>query len=129
MRAMPSSTDFDMSATLRILDEASGHYLSGSKEDEAIQLASIALLYIQHSRKLEAFFQYNQEFSAPSPHVKVSRDFPMQAEADAWLATGNAAHGELVRIAGQGFQAVLLPTGKRFLRTPLPEELGPPGTK
>lgn len=126
---MSTSKDFDMSATLRILDEASGHYPPGSKEDEAIQLAAIALLYIQHTQKLEAFFQYHQEFSDPSPHVKVSRDFPTQAEADAWLATGAASHGELVRIAGQGFQAVLLPTGRRFLRTPLPEELGPPGTK
>ncbi|MFY2556517.1 hypothetical protein ACN469_02640 [Corallococcus terminator] len=126
---MPSSKDFDMTATLRILDEASGRYPTGSKEDEAIQLAAVALLYIQHTHKLDAFFQYHHEFSDPSPSVKVSRDFSTQAEADAWLAAGDSSHRELVRIAGQGFQVVLLPTGRRFLRTPLPEELGPPGTK
>jgi hypothetical protein len=34
--------------------------------------------------------------------------------------------GELVSIAGQGFQVIQLPKGLKFLQTPLPKELGPP---
>jgi hypothetical protein len=126
---MVTPEDFDMDATLRILDAASGNYPPGSKEEATVQLAAIALLYIRHIKKLEEFFQYHQEFSDPSFRVRVSQSFSTRAEADEWLASGKAADGEWVSIAGQGFQVIQLPAGLRFLRTPLPEELGPPGTK
>ncbi|WP_228556865.1 hypothetical protein [Myxococcus sp. AB025B] len=123
---MTTPKNFDMETTLRLLDEAGGHYEPGSKEDEAIQLAGIALLYLRHTHQMDAFFQYRAEFSDPTSEVRVSQDFATRALADEWLASGAGTHGELVRIEGQGFQVVALPTEKRFLRTPLPEELGPP---
>lgn len=129
MCAMATTEDFDMDATLRILDAASGNYPRDSKEEAAIQLAAVALLYIRHIKKLDDFFEYHQEFLDPSFKVRISQTFTTQEEADTWLASGNASDGELVRIAGLGFQVIQLPAGLRFLRTPLPEELGSPNTK
>jgi hypothetical protein len=73
--------------------------------------------------KLDDFRRYYREFFDPSFKVKISHDFDTREAADEWLASGNGTHGELVRIAGQGFQIVHLPKGPRFLRVPLPEEL------
>jgi hypothetical protein len=126
---MMTTDEFNMDATLRILDTASGLYPAGSQEEEAVQLAAIALLYIRHIKKLDDFFKYRHEFSEPSPSVRVAQVFETQEDADRWLKSGKASDGELVLIAGQGFQVILLPAGARFLRTPLPDELGPPGTK
>ncbi|MBZ4418819.1 hypothetical protein K8638_20315 [Myxococcus sp. RHST-1-4] len=112
-----------------MLDAASGNYPPGSKEETAIQLSAIALLYIRHIKKLDDFFKYQQEFSEASPEVRVAQTFATREDADRWLASGNASDGDLVRIAGQGFQVLRLPTGVRFLRTPLPAELGPAGSK
>ncbi|RKH13549.1 hypothetical protein D7V97_05335 [Corallococcus sp. CA053C] len=118
-----------MDSALRILDAASKNYPPGSKEESTVQLAAIALLYLRRIKKLEDFLKYHEEYSDPSSSVPVARTFSTQAEADAWLAGGTASDGELVRIADQGFQVIHLPGGLRFLRTPLPEELGPPGSK
>jgi hypothetical protein len=53
--------------------------------------------------------------------------FATQEQADVWLASERATVGELVSIDGKGFQVIQLPNkGLKFLRTPLPEELGPP---
>jgi len=125
---MTTPKDFNMDATLRILDATSGNYPAGSKEEAAVQLAAVALLYIRRSGKLDDFFQYHREFSDPAFKVKISQTFATQEEADRWLASGRASDGELVKIAAQGFQVIRLPSGLRFLRTPLPEELGPAGS-
>ncbi|MBE4749700.1 hypothetical protein G4177_16165 [Corallococcus sp. ZKHCc1 1396] len=118
-----------MDAVLRILDAASKNYPPGSKEEAAVQLAAVSLLYIRRIKKLEEFLAYHQEFSEPASVVSVAQDFTTQEEADGWLSSGKAVDGSLVRIAGQGFQVIQLPNGLKFLRTPLPEELGPPGAK
>jgi hypothetical protein len=123
---MTTPKDFNMDVTLRLLDAASGNYPAGSKEEAAVQLAAIALLYIRHTGKLDDFFQYHREFSDPSFKVRIAQTFATQEDADRWLASGKASDGELVKIAGQGFQVIRLPAGLRFLRTPLPDELGPP---
>ncbi|MCY1035018.1 hypothetical protein OV207_26460 [Corallococcus sp. BB11-1] len=126
---MTNSKDFEMDAVLRILDAASKSYPPGSKEEAAVQLAAVSLLYIRRIKKLEEFLAYHQEFSEPASVVSVAQDFTTQEEADGWLSSGKAVDGSLVRIAGQGFQVIQLPNGLKFLRTPLPEELGPPGAK
>ncbi|CAM3269325.1 hypothetical protein [Corallococcus soli] len=126
---MTNSKDFEMDAVLRILDAASKNYPPGSKEEAAVQLAAVSLLYIRRIKKLEEFLAYHQEFSEPASVVSVAQDFTTQEEADGWLSSGKAVDGSLVRIAGQGFQVIQLPNGLKFLRTPLPEELGPPGAK
>jgi hypothetical protein len=101
----------------------------GSKEEAIIQLAAISLLYVRRIRKLDDFLKYYQEFFDSSFKVKVSHAFATREEADAWLASGKASDGELVSIAGQGFQVIQLPKGLKFLRAPLPEELGPPASE
>ncbi|WP_082207328.1 hypothetical protein [Corallococcus macrosporus] len=118
-----------MDSTLRILDTASKNYPPGSKEESTIQLAAISLLYIRKIKKLDAFLEYHQEFLDPAYRAPVSKAFATQAEADEWLRSGTASDGELVKIAGQGFQVIRLPSETKFLRTPLQEELDPPGSK
>jgi hypothetical protein len=115
-----------MDDALRTLDAASKMYPAGSREEATLQLAAISLLYVRRLRKLDDFLKYYQEFFDPSFKVEVSHAFETQQEADAWLSSGKAADGELVSIAGRGFQVIKLPKGLKFLRTPLPEELGPP---
>ncbi|PTL84124.1 hypothetical protein [Vitiosangium sp. GDMCC 1.1324] len=121
--------DFDLDDALRTLDSASKKYQEGSKEEQTIQLAAISLLYVLRIGKLKDFRKYYQDIHNPSYQVKVSHAFATQEEADKWLSSGKATDGELVSIAGQGFQVIQLPKGSRFLRTPLPEELKPPASK
>jgi len=121
--------NFEMDDALRTLDAASKNYQAGSKEEATIQLAAISLLYVRRIGKLDDFLKYYQEFFDPSFKVKVSHAFATQKEADEWLSSGKATDGELVSIAGQGFQVIQLSKGSKFLRTPLPEELGPPVSK
>ncbi|KFE70185.1 hypothetical protein [Hyalangium minutum] len=123
---MSQIKDFEMDRVLRVLDEVSKNYPEGSQEEGSIQLAAISLLYVRRIKKLDDFLKYYREFFDPSFQVTVSRVFSTRQEADEWLATGTASDGELVKISGQGFQVIRLPKGLSFLRTPLPEELGPP---
>jgi hypothetical protein len=119
--------DFKMDEALRTLDAASKKYPAGSKEEATVQLAAISLLYVRHIMKLDDFFKYYQEFFDPSFKPTVSQVFATQEQADVWLASERATVGELVSIDGKGFQVIQLPNkGLKFLRTPLPEELGPP---
>lgn len=116
--------DFDVDAVLSILDAVSQNQAEDSKEQGAIQLAALSLLYVRHAGRQDDFRRYYQEFFDPSFQVKVSHEFPTREEADAWLATGTGTHGERVKIAGRGFQVVRLPNrGLRFISAPLPEEL------
>jgi len=117
--------DFEMDRVLRVLDAASKSFPEDSQEESSIQLAAISLLYIRRIKKLDDFLKYYREFFDPAFQVPVARVFSTRQEADEWLASGTASDGELVKIAGQGFQVIQLPKGLRFLRTPLPEELGP----
>ncbi|MFB1479978.1 hypothetical protein [Corallococcus sp. RDP092CA] len=118
-----------MESTLRILDTVSKSYPPGSREEAAVQLAAVALLYLRRLKKLDGFLEYHREFSDLSAHVPVVKEFATQTEADAWLARGEAVDGALVKIDGRGFQVIQVPKGLKFLRTPLPEELGPPTSK
>ncbi len=112
-----------MDDVLRTIDSVSQSFPTGSREEDALQLAAISLLYVQRMGKLDDFRRYYREFFDPSFKVKVAHDFATQEEADEWLASGKGTHGELVRIAGRGFQVAQSSKGSRFLRVPLPEEL------
>jgi hypothetical protein len=118
--------DFDVDDVLRTLDYASKNYQAGSKEEKTIQLAAISLLYVLHIGKMRDFRMYYQGFFEPSQPVKVSHALATQEEADAWLSGVTATDGELVSIAGRGFLVIQLPKGLKFLRMPLPKELGNP---
>ncbi|HYO52117.1 hypothetical protein [Archangium sp.] len=121
--------DFDLDDALRTLDSASKKFQEGSEEERTIQLAAISLLYVLRIGKLKDFRKYYKDIHDPSYRVKISHAFATREEADEWLSSGYATDGELVSIAGQGFQVIQLPKGLRFLRAPLPEELGPPASE
>lgn len=124
---MTSLPDFDVDDALRTLDAASKKYPEGSKEEATIQLAAISLFFVLRSGKMKEFRNFYQEFFDSDYQVKIAHTFATREEADAWLSSGTATDRELVSIAGQGFQVVELPNKSlKFLRTPLPEELGPP---
>lgn len=79
-----------------------------------------------NSRSWTTYREFLRSFYTPAiDSIAVAQTFATREEADVWLAGGSAKEGDLVRIAGQGFQ--LMPkrkgTGLRFVRMPLPEEL------
>lgn len=118
--------DFDVDSVLEILGAVNDKYPQGSQEDEALRVAAVALVYVRDTQKLDEYRQFFRDFYVPaSEAVVVSQTFTTRQEADAWLVSGAARDGELVRIAGQGFRVIpeRKGAGLRFLRTPLPEEL------
>jgi hypothetical protein len=127
---MTYNSNFDIDSVLRTLGTVSEKYQEGSPEDEALRIAAVALLYIRDHQKLDDYRHYFRRFFTPAiDAVIISHTFATREEADAWLASGTASDGDLVRIAGQGFRVIHMPKGLKFLRTPLPEELGPPKLK
>ncbi|QRN93185.1 hypothetical protein JRI60_28715 [Archangium violaceum] len=108
---------------LLVLNPFIESHAEGSKEREAFKLAQAAMLYIRDNKKEDDFARYYKRFSDTSFTVEVSHEFATRAEADQWLASGNAKDSERVKIAGKGFMAVEV-TGKlRLMVAPLPEEL------
>lgn len=123
---MTYNHEFDVDSVLDVLRTVNEKYPECSPEDEAIRVAAVALFYVREIKKLEEYREFFRSFYTPAiDYVVVSQTFATREEADAWLASGTAHEGELVRIAGEGFQVIpeRKGTGWRFLRTPLPEEL------
>lgn len=120
---MNYNKNFNLDEILRILGTVNDTYQEGSSEDEALRIAAVALTFVQHNNQLGEFREFFQKFYSPDYALRPSHAFPSQKEADEWLHQGTARDGELVSIAGQGFQVVLRPTRSFFLRTPLLEEL------
>lgn len=123
---MKYNPNFDVDSVLGILRIVNEKYQDGSPEDEAIRVAAVALLYVRESQKLDDYREFFRKFYTPAiDYVVVSQTFATREEAEQWLASGTPRDGELVRIAGQGFQVIPQRNGQgfRFLRTPLPEEL------
>jgi hypothetical protein len=123
---MTYNHNFDVDSVLDVLRTVNEKYPEGSPEDEALRVAAVALFYVREIKKLEDYREFFRSFYTPAiDYIVVAQTFATREEADAWLARGKASEGELVRIAGEGFQ--IIPerkgTGWRFLRTPLPEEL------
>ena len=124
---MAYDSRFDVDAVLSALGTVNEQYKEGSLEDEALRVAAVALLYLRKTRQLEDYREFFRKFYAPAAEtVLVSHTFASREEADVWLAGGEVRHGELVRIAGQGFRVIDGQKGLRFLRTPLPEEMESP---
>jgi len=123
---MSYNPDFDVDAILRLVGAINEKYQDGSPEDEALHIVAGALVYLRDSQGLVGYRQYFRKYFAPATSAaRVSHVFSTREEADAWLASGAATHGELVSVAGQGFCVIQWPDRWELLRTPLPEELGP----
>lgn len=125
---------FDVDSVLDTLRTVNEKYPEGSSEDEALRIAAVALLYVREVQKLEDYREFFRSFYTPAiDYIVVAQTFATREEADAWLASGKATEGDLVRVVGQGFRVILGRKGQglMFLRTPLPEELmkqQPPGS-
>lgn len=132
---MKYNPNFDVDSVLDVLRTVNERYPEGSPEDEALRIAAVALFYVRETQKLEDYREFFRSFYTPAiDYIVVAQTFATREEADAWLALGKTRDGELVRIAGEGFQVIPERNGKgwRFLRTPLPEELmkkHPPGSE
>ncbi|OJT19136.1 hypothetical protein BO221_37175 [Archangium sp. Cb G35] len=123
---MKYNPNFDVDSVLDVLRTVDEKYPEGSPEDEALRIASVALFYVRETQKLEDYREFFRAFYTPAiDYIVIAHTFATREEADTWLISGAARDGELVRIAGEGFQVIpeRKGTGFRFLRTPLPEEL------
>ncbi|WP_414639135.1 hypothetical protein [Archangium sp.] len=123
---MKYNHNFDVDSVLDVLRAVNENYQEGSPEDEAIRVAAVALFYVREIQKLDDYREFFRSFYTPAiDYIVISQTFSTREEADEWLASGKASEGELVRVAGQGFQVIPARKGKGliFLRTPLPEEL------
>ncbi|RKH06254.1 hypothetical protein D7Y13_31090 [Corallococcus praedator] len=130
---MKYNPDFDVDSVLDVLKGVNEKYEEGSPEDEALRIAAVALVYVREAERLEEYRGFFRSFFTPAiESVIVSQTFSTREEAETWLALGVARDGELIRVAGQGFQVILAQGDAKptLLRTPLPEELMkkfPPG--
>jgi hypothetical protein len=118
---MKYNPNFDVDSVLDRLRTVNEKYPEGSPEDEALRVAAVALFYVRETQKLEDYREFFRSFYTPAiDYIVVAQTFATREEADAWLVSGGARDGDLVRIAGQGFQ--VMPerkgTGFRFLRPP-----------
>jgi len=120
---MEYNKHFDLDGVLRTLGSVGDKYEEWSPEDEALRIAAVALVFIQQKDMLPALRDFFGEFYSTGCGKQPSRVFATQDQADEWLMGGTARDGELVSIAGQGFQVVSRPARSLFLRTPLFEEL------
>jgi hypothetical protein len=123
---MKYDPNFDVDSVLDILRTVNERYQEGSPEDEALRIAAVALFYVREIQKLDDYREFFRSFYTPAiDYIVVAQTFATREEAEVWLASGKAREGDLVRIAGQGFQ--VMPErkgpGSRFVRMPLPEEL------
>ncbi|RKG58507.1 hypothetical protein D7V80_38130 [Corallococcus sp. CA054B] len=125
---MAFNSNFDVDAVMGVLGKIGEQFEDGALEDEALRIATVALLYVRENGKLEDYREYFRKFFIPATEsVVVARSFATPEDADAWLAQGLGQEGDLIRVAGKGFR--IIPRrkggGLMFLRTPLPEEMGP----
>lgn len=125
---MSYNSNFDIESVMKTLGTVSDKYPKGSAEDEALRIAAVALLYVQDIDKLEDYRKYFLDFITFKPLIP-SQTFATREEAEEWLASGKVNGDELITIAGQGFSVAIGSKGWRLLRTRLPEEPEPPGSK
>ncbi|MGZ3459299.1 MAG: hypothetical protein ACXU86_12450 [Archangium sp.] len=125
---MKYNQNFDVDAVLRTVEAVSKQHPEGTPEDEALRVCAAALLFVRDDfQKLEEFREFFRKLTTPAIEgIKVAHTFASREEADAWLASGAATDGQLVRVAGQGFTVIDHgPKGLKLVRIPLPEELPP----
>jgi len=125
---MKYNKNFDADAVLRTMEAMSKHHAESTPEDEALRVCAAGLLFIRDDlKKLGEFREFFRKITTSAiDGVQIAHTFASREEADAWLASGNAKDGQLVRVAGQGFTVVDHgPKGLKLVRIPLPEELPP----
>ena len=125
---MTYNKNFDADSILRTMKAVSRHHAEGTPEDEALRVCAAALLFVRDDLdKLGEFREFFRKITTPAIEgVQVAHTFASREEADAWLASGTAKDGQLVRVAGKGFTVVDHgPKGLKLVRIPLPEELSP----
>ncbi len=125
---MPYDKNFDADAVLRTVEALSRQQPEGTPEDAALRVCAAALLFVRDDlKKLEEFREFFRKITTPAIEgIKVAHTFASREEAEAWLASGSARDGQLVRVAGQGFTVIDRgPKGLKLVRIPLPEELPP----
>lgn len=125
---MTYNKNFDVDAVLRTMEALSKRHPEGTSEDEALRVCAAALLFVRDDlHELEEFREFFRKITTPAiVGIKVAHTFASREEADAWLASGVATDGQLVRVAGQGFTVIDHgPKGLKLVRMPLPEELPP----
>jgi hypothetical protein len=125
---MKYNKSFDVDTVLRTVEAVSKHHPEGTPEDEALRVCAAALLFVRDDlQKLEEFREFFRKITTPAIEgIKVAHSFASREEADAWLASGTARDGQLVRITGLGFTVIDHgPKGLKLVRIPLPEELSP----
>jgi len=125
---MTYNKNFDVETVLRTMEGVSKRHSEGTTEDEALRVCAAALLFVRDDlHKLEEFREFFRKITTPALEgIKVAHTFASREEADAWLASGSATDGQLVRVAGQGFTVIDHgPKGLKLVRVPLPEELPP----
>jgi hypothetical protein len=121
-----NNQNFDVDSVLGVLKGINEQYPEGTREDEALRVAAVALLFVRESQRLDEYREFFRSFYTPAvDYVVVARTFVERQEAEDWIARGEARDGDLVRIDGQGFQVMPGRRGGKqtLLRTPLPEEL------
>ncbi|RKG61879.1 hypothetical protein D7X30_00605 [Corallococcus sp. AB011P] len=129
---MKYNQGFQVESVLDVLRRINEKYEEGSAEDEALRIAAVALIYIQEGRRLDEYRAFFRSFDTPAiEDVVVAGTFETRQAAEEWLESDKGQDGDLLRIAGQGFQVIRTGGGQQsLLRTPLPEELMkkfPPG--
>ncbi|QRK13697.1 hypothetical protein JQX13_19380 [Archangium violaceum] len=125
---MKYNKNFDVDTVLRTVEAVSRNHPEGSPEEEALRICAAALLFVRDDvRKLDEFREFFRKLTTPAAEgVKLAHTFASREEAEAWLASGVATDGQLVRAGGQGFIVVDRgPKGLKLVRIPLPEELPP----
>jgi hypothetical protein len=130
---MKYNPNFRLESVLDALRRINEQYDDASAEDEALRVAAVALIYLQDRGRLEEYREFFRSFYTPAiDDVVVTETFETRQAAEAWVASGKGQDGDLLRIAGQGFQVIRTGSGQQMLlRTPLPEELMkkfPPGS-
>jgi hypothetical protein len=115
--------EFDLDDVLGVLNSVIEKFAEGSRERDVAELAQIALFYIYHARKVDAFKAFYERCLDDSFEIEASHEFETREEADRWLASGKARDAERVKIAGKGFMVVQVSGRPLFMVAPLPEEL------
>lgn len=116
--------NFDVDAALRIIESISHGFQEGSEEEASLRAAAAALVYVREVGKLDDYREFFRQITTPAiESVRAAYAFATREEAEEWLKGVSVPDGELVSIAGKGYQVVNFPQGARFLRNPLPQEM------
>ena len=101
---MPLIPDFDMDDVLRTIDYVSQSFPTGSREEDALQLAAISLLYVQRMGKLDDFRPDSGPCRSPIPEQAdhLFRTMPISDSGHADHLPSGGETGRNRAVAGSG---------------------------